>query len=659
VCRDRGALRRQARALTSDLNPVNGYVVPDTPLVLDFWKQQAASCAQRNVYFVFPQARVELGSSVRELIAVQRVLAKKDRGDHAYKVLEGRLTKLRQDLQREFAKTYGNTGLASGTVVIQAGPDRREVPVESWNELLPSICAALENEFPQQIRVRCGTFNAWQERSAWAPIEHIVERILGYDDTPAWHDEFLGFAERSQEGAIIDGVLIENALFRYNALAEKWEFKPVKELEEVYHEISHYLQSGGSGDREFGKLFARLVDPPYGIPNGVIPLLIAVVIRTDSARIGIYQRGTGGQIQRKSNLAEAVVEMVQQPDRFATRYNKLTGKQRMVFKAIGPEMNQPFTDRDDRGEAFYDYCNHVRDQLREWANTLPDEVVVNSSLSEPIRRLLKTLRGGVPPQISLLSDALLAVIGEDSATHQELQAADSETRQFPQTVQTWRTVREQVDRYIDGVKAGLARQISEVVGPSVVGQPNLATRLAESLRPLAEAASAQNPLATVFEKISKAQGQPDVVSAVASAITGKDTSKLTSEDFGVATGVLRAAEVVAQVNRQCAVVLPSGERRKLMEVSQSEAENEIRAVVSRWRDAFGLTTDQVMFLILQAAYTETPATSTEPGTSNTQSLEAATIATPGVISPIVIAQTEREAEAAGAAASDTQTNGEV
>ena len=46
-----------------------------------------------------------------------------------------------------------------------------------------------------------------------------------------------------------------------------------------------------AGDREFSRLFSKLVEPPYGIPNAVIPILVALVFRTEGSRIAVYETG--------------------------------------------------------------------------------------------------------------------------------------------------------------------------------------------------------------------------------------------------------------------------------------------------------------------------------------------------------------------------------
>ena len=109
------------------------------------------------------------------MIAVMKVLKQKNPATNAYEVLDGRYTRLRRELRREFDQAFGNPGLRSGTVVVRTEQGDAFLPVDSWNQLLPAIVADLDRQFCNQIRVRCGSFNQWQEGGNWSKIENIVK----------------------------------------------------------------------------------------------------------------------------------------------------------------------------------------------------------------------------------------------------------------------------------------------------------------------------------------------------------------------------------------------------------------------------------------------------------------------------------------------------
>ncbi len=606
-------------------------VAADTSVQLDSWRRQAAATTAPNVYFVFPRQEVRLDRErIRDLIAVTKVLNNTSPESHAYEVLDGRFTRLRLELRQQFEQTFGNAGLRSGTEVVPAGQPDKCLPVDSWNQLLPAVAVDLDRQFPHQLRVRCGTFNEWKTGVIAAPIGNIVRRILQFDEGLEYQAEFLGFKETSQEAAIVDGVLVENRFLKKNELNGKWELMKVdKDCPfEALREVLRHFET--SGDRDFSKLFAKLVDPPYGIPNGILPLLVAMVFRTEGPRIAVY---TGSQNQRVSDarVPDAIVDMARHPGKYITRFTKLTGKQRTVFRALGPVIGVPFQDRLSSGEAFYSLCEQIRSRLKQWTDTLPEGVLKFSELTEVQRKLLRLLRAPIPPQLPILADGLVDVAQEDTATHDELFGGSSMTA-FPAIERTWRDLRSKVDRYVEGVRAPLRTAVRELVMASeprgTASEPETPGTSAKVVAALLEAGNAcggdDNPFKRIAERVA-ATSPADPIEAVAAAVSGKPPAALTDEDFGKASGILEAAAAVRKQEAQhrasghYVVVLPSGERRSLKSPLQKDAEKRVAADVCRWRMELSLPVNKIAFSVLRALFDDPPpraavATAEEPTT---------------------------------------------
>ncbi len=201
----------------------------DTTIQLDYWRRQAADVQTPNVYFVFPREEVRLDQSrLREFIAVTKALEKNPAG-HIHEVLDSRYTRLRTELRQQFEQAFGNAGLRAGTVVVRAGAPDQPLAVESWNELLPAVAEDLEKQFPQQIRVRCGSYNEWKTGTLGGAIADVVKHVLKFDESVEYQAEYLGFKDTSQQAAIVDGVLVENGLLRQDPLSGKWNLASVNE----------------------------------------------------------------------------------------------------------------------------------------------------------------------------------------------------------------------------------------------------------------------------------------------------------------------------------------------------------------------------------------------------------------------------------------------
>jgi hypothetical protein len=530
-------------------------LVVDNDTQLNLWSSQVKHCSKANIYFLIPNIPLDIISDkIRDLIAIQNVLKDTQPENHAYDVLEGRLMGLRKDLKQRFGRIFGNEGLRGGTEILKSGETPIRLQYTSWNEFLLSMPDILEEDFKHKIRVRCGTFNEWYAGSSWGAINKIVERIINYEQHPEWHKEYLGFSETSQEAAIIDGVLIENNFLYQNSLTEQWDIIDAGNAceSEVLCEIRKHFQTGGNDGKAFLKLFSRLVDAPFGIPNGIIPILLALVFRTEGARIAVFSQESGrGQMKRVSpaRIPETLVKMTRSPKKYFTRFEKLSGKYRIVFKAIGPELGIR-ENVNSLGEAFYDYCKEVRMFLKKWLSSLPE--VIPSGLSENQRQLVKLLRNPVPPQLPVLAEALVNIIEEDPIAITELNSTGLDS--YPNIAKFWRNLEAQIDRHVEGVKAPFRLAVRELLGTSET-DAMIAQNLIELIETLHIPADEFNKFEDIIEKIGGYfSSSQDVYESIASAICNKNPESLTEEDYGIARGTVQMLKLLPKKQAQPSLV---------------------------------------------------------------------------------------------------------
>lgn len=588
-------------------------VLADTPADLVAWRQRVATLNQPSVYFVFPpeQLRLDRGK-IREMIAVRKVLTQKDSASHAYEVLDGRYTRLRRDLRQELDQAFGNPGLRSGTMIVPAGQGGTSLPVDSWNQLLPTIAADLDKQFCDQIRVRCGSFNRWQDGGNWSKIENVVKGILQFKACDQYWELCTGKQETSQEAAIVDGVLVENRLLKQEVPLGPWTLVevdgtfPLVALRDVW---KHFTTAG---DREFSRLYSKLVEPPYGIPNAIIPIFVALVLRTEGSRIGIYESGGASprRMDSDSRILDAIVDMAKHPQRYLTRYTKLTGPQRVVFRAIGPSIGLPLSNRQMGGEAFLEYCGQVRTKLVDWVKPLPEAILRAPELTELERGMLKLVKGLIPPQLPNLADALVEVVRQDAAGAEDL-SSDAATRSFPAIEAKWRELHDRIERYVEGIKATVRIRIRDIIPTSDTGTVNPKTAFVKILTSFCESSgNSDQPFDQVVERL-KTIDNTDVADAVTSAITGTPTAKLTEKDYARTGGYIEALSLIQeqQAKRHATgiflVTLPSGDAKRLPVVGESQDAEQVTAAVTAWRKDLVMSVDQLAYLVLRALFSET------------------------------------------------------
>lgn len=373
---------------------------------------------------------------------------------------------------------------------------------------------------------------------------------------------------------------------------------------EALREVLRFFQTGATQDKEVSKLFDKLINPPYGLPNGIVPLLIALVFRTEGARIAIY---TGSQNQRvvETKLAAAIMDMGRSPDKYRARYNKLSNKHRIVFRAIAPELGVHFTDRLLRGEAFYTQCERIRSTLKNWISKLPEMVLSSTELSEAQRQLTKKLKGPVPPQLPVLADSLVEMFNEQDDSREELSVADATTNSFPAMVKRWREFRTAVERYVDGVRAPLRASIREITGVESTEGSETPSRLIDALQSIDDFGLPDNPIRQIADKLASASTDADPLGQIAAAVSQKTIEDLTEEDYGKAVGVLEVASALKKVRTdrkekaEYELISPAGIKKVVITFDHGEAANHVLSLLRDIGSRFSLTTNQVTAIVLQ------------------------------------------------------------
>ena len=585
-------------------------VATDNDAQLAHWRHKAQRMVRPNTYFVLPPRPISLArEELRELVAARSLMDKTDPGTHTYEVLEGKLGRLRSRLIAELQKSFGNDGLRMGTVVIPAGHGDTSLPVSSWNELLPAIAGDLDKDFPAQMHVRCGTFNEWKTAGSVGAIEKIVERIIRFDLNPEWQTQFLGFNDTSQHAAIVDGVLVENGLLKEEPLTEKWILQqvdsqcPIAALQEVVG----FFQAGGSRDKEISTLFLKLINPPYGLPNGIVPLMIALVIRTEGSRIAIYS-GTQNQRVSDAQLAKAIGDMSIHPVSYRARYNKLVSRQRIVFRAVGEIVGDPIPERALKGEAFYSHCERLRKTLCAWAVDFPEGVVNISDLTDQQRRLTRLLRLQVLPQLPVLADQIVDLFKEDSASAEELAVADSRTNEFPSMLKSWGRYRTTVERYVDGVKASLRDAARAASGRGLDNDEDARRVIEEVFSDASSELPDDSVVSQILKRLADVPEGADPLEDVARAVSGKSTGALAEEDFGHAVGVVRASEEIRRIaldrkeRDEFEIVEPNGKRKRIVRFENDAATKWLCDRLRQLREEFGLSDKEIQALLVEAIW---------------------------------------------------------
>ncbi len=581
-------------------------VLTESASKLSEFQQWAIQFEKSNIYFVIPQKPHEIDKEkLRELIAVLNLSLKTETGEHEYDVLEGKLTNLRSNLRSKFENLFGNEGFRSSTIVIKAGEKDEILKPSSWNNLLTIVGQKVDNTYNKQIKVRCGTFNVWKEDKNWRAISNIVDRILKFDNTPETQKEHLGFNVTSQEAAIIDGVLLENNHLIHDPIPNEWKLLDVnkKVEDEALALIYKHFIAAGKG-KEFKKLFNNLISTPYGIPNGIIPLLIALVFRNEINRIGVTRvKNKKQHVVAQTKITEAIVDMGK-GEEFITRYQKLNSKQRLIFYIIGQALEGLSEWKGDwfRDEEFVEYCDSIKNHIHNWLKDIPQDILKRDEFTENEKELIKMFRLLTPPHLTDITDKMVEIIresGTDCIT--ELENSDKDIAEYPFIKSLWRSFHSKITSYEEGIQKGAEEEIFGIINIGGQEKSNI-SKISKRIEELDDFNENQK-LKSLMEDLNNADEASIPIDIIVTSLSGKTKNKLSDEDYARAAGFLQGISSSKGKKNESILTFPSGKKHIFQKYKYDEdTKNKISKTIDSWCKEFECKEDQLAFMILDTIY---------------------------------------------------------
>ena len=488
-----------------------------------------------NLFFLIPNVPLNINiAELKKLIAVLILLQKTEQGEHAYNVLEGELTKLKNQIRYEINNCFGNFAFINENVkVISTGTDTKILkPLSSWNSLLEEVQNEINQKYSETIKVRCGGFNEWKKDSRWTPVTNIISRILDFNKHKDYQKEFLGFSDTSEEAAIINGVLIENGIYKFDPIEGEWSFIDInaKTAIDVINLI--YKHFTCKTNKDFFPTYLKLIRAPYGIPNGIIPILIALVFKDSKKRILLYEKSN--QIA-ESNLPKAIVKMVRSPKLYRSRYQELSRNERFVYSIVAKNENIPF--ENIIGDAFTPVCETVRQKLQEWGKGLPEDALQLNTLKDSEVNLLKVLYKPIYPPLTELAELIsdLFVSGGEKCKY-ELADVGKTMKESPACDAIWNAFKTKVNLYQEGVKEEVKKIFNDIVHTDEdIPKQSFVDILNENFSD--ETNDIISDLISIPENTKTKLKTP--VEDFVAAVANKSSSKLANEDYYRASGVLR------------------------------------------------------------------------------------------------------------------------
>jgi hypothetical protein len=270
-----------------------------------------------------------------------------------------------------------------------------EIPVRSPRALNEFLSAACDNVYSATPSLRNELINrrslsssaaAARRNLVQAMIEHTAKEALGIEGAPA-------------ERSMYESILRAPGLHRLKA--GRWGFygptaKADLALKTVWKAVERFFTDSAERRKSVTELFGLLSAPPFGLKEGILPVLFSTALLHYDTEAALYEEGTFVPV-----LTISVLERVMHaPERFEVQFCRISGPRSMVFSRYAAMLSRPEETQDVSKPRL---LTVVRPLVR-FVRQLPDYVGNTQQLSDSARAIFKSIREAREPDQLLFVD---------------------------------------------------------------------------------------------------------------------------------------------------------------------------------------------------------------------------------------------------------------
>ncbi|MBP3955366.1 hypothetical protein J8F10_08745 [Gemmata sp. G18] len=226
--------------------------------------------------------------------------------------------------------------------------------------------------------------------SAAAARRNLIEAMFEHPE-----QEALGFKGTPPERSMYETLLKGSRLHRKQG-GEMGFAPPDKQADpavrEVWKAIESFLAETESGKRSVEQLFATLRQPPFGLKDGVLPVLLAAVLVHAHSQVALYEEGS---FVPKPNAA-VFERLFRTPAKYELQRFRIAGPRAEVFQHYAAMIQRAAGDEGD-------LLTIVKPMVR-LARELPDFVTKTRQISDTAQKVLKAVREARQPDKLLFVD---------------------------------------------------------------------------------------------------------------------------------------------------------------------------------------------------------------------------------------------------------------
>jgi len=262
----------------------------------------------------------------------------------------------------------------SGRLQLTLFSKGEKVPIHSGRDLLTFVSKCCDAAFSKAPIIHNELINRQSLSSAAAAARmRLIELMFSHANKPMLN---IPEGKNPPEKSIYLSVLKKTGLHRIGpngdwALGEPVEDGPCK-VGNALREIRKHLEANADQRLSIAVLMQHLRRPPFGLRDGLIPLLLAVIAIADKRDVAVYENGTFLRDVGK----DAFLRLSKNPEKFDIQYCKIEGSRAELFQQLVGLLKLPY-----RNEKDTELLGLVR-ELCDILAKLPDYTRTTNKLSK-------------------------------------------------------------------------------------------------------------------------------------------------------------------------------------------------------------------------------------------------------------------------------------
>lgn len=282
----------------------------------------------------------------------------------------------------------------------------QQIDGQSARELRHSLSQLMRKVFPLTPRIRNEMIN--RHRPSRVLVNARKKVMLGLLERHGTPD--LGIVGHTPDASIYRTVISKTGLYG-STDGETWRFAQPEDLNDdglqaVWARLRAFFTEPADEPKAPTVLFHELLEPPYGVRAGLVPILFAASYQAFPAAVAITRDGE----YIDDVLPSHIEDLVRQPERYRVKVLPLTEDRRRYLEGVCALFAKEGEEAPEQG----DLIRACHDAVEAWRRSLPPVAMTSRTVAQEGCGLQRVLGVNHEP-IRLLLEELPQAAGADTA----------------------------------------------------------------------------------------------------------------------------------------------------------------------------------------------------------------------------------------------------